>query len=146
MLGQRVHIDAPFGIFAAWTRTAQSGDRWLLLFRGGRPMPWWREDALLLAALVTTYSNLGVKGVAIVEELDSQLTVEYIEALEAGEAQLLVGEALSRWTRKSRLNKSSPRARAVCPHCPVKQPCDQLDLETGATQDWPLGLPVSARS
>lgn len=118
-----------------------------LLFRGGQRQPWWDEDAKLLMAL-QMQANFGCGGgCIIVQELDGQLKEWYVAPPSQEEAQNLYREAVEAWRNRSRIAKSSVRARvALCPHCPVKRTCDLMDLEAGETSDWPSPQTGSSKS
>lgn len=145
LLGERVSIEAPFGVFDAFYRAAPEGD-WLLQFRGGKPQPWWADDALLLAALVLVHSSLNPVGVSTISELDSQLHTHYLGSPATDEAFRLAEEAMQLWMRSGRIAKDSPRGKAICPYCSVRNPCLMRDLELGETQDWPIQPDASLTS
>jgi hypothetical protein len=137
LIGETAPLQTPFGGFDVFYRGTEDG-LWLLQFRGGQRQPWWDEDALLLAALVLTYSSLNPVGVSTISELDGQLYIHYLGSPDAEEAFHLAEAAMERWKRGERIAKDSPRGKAICPYCPVRNPCLLLDLEAGETHDWPL--------
>lgn len=112
----------------------------LLMVRGGSWQNWWVEDAHALIAVVNANSNLQVRGVEVIHELDSKLHARYVEAPTEAEARRITS-MLESWHPDTRLVKNSPRAWVACNRCPVRRACDALDLEQGQTADWPGGKP-----
>lgn len=137
LIGDKISIEAPFGVFDTFYRITTESE-WLLQFRGGAHQPWWDEDALLLASTVIVYSNLNPAGVSTISELDGQLGVRYTGSPTVEEASRFATDALRRWQESRRIAKDSPRGKAICSYCPVRNPCLLLDLESGDTADWPV--------
>lgn len=144
-VGTPYKVDSPVGPFTVYHRTDPEFGYYVLMFRGGARKPWWEEDAKLLSALVKN-GELAADGTMIISELDSQLHFHYVPALNEDESKKLVADAVQRWQSNGRINKSSPRANAYCFRCPIKAACDELDLQSGSTSDWPEGYIPGLRS
>jgi hypothetical protein len=126
----------PGGVFDCFSTFTQDG-LVLFIFRGGKPKPWWRDDAMVLAGAIATNSAFVLAGVCVVFEVDGALHERYFEA-PAEEAAARYMEALEGWKGEhpTRINKQSPRGTVICKSCPVKNRCDALDMELGETGDW----------
>jgi len=133
VLAMKIRMNTPIGEIDVFYEAPD-----LLAFRGGTWKPWWNEDFRLLAAIALLYLSGNVRGVHVFQELDGELSERYVDAPSLGEAQGLVQDALEKWRAFARIPKNGPRGFASCPHCPVKRACDALDLEQGATNDWPV--------
>lgn len=137
LIGERVLLDAPSGAFHVFTFDEGNGPV-LLLFRGGKPKPWWDEDARVLLAVVNTYGFRCYEAV-ILYELDSRLYSYRVPAPSTEMAKSIIAERALKYRTFARISKKTYRGRVICSHCPVKAECDRVDMERNETSDWPEG-------
>jgi len=135
-IGTLCPIDTPAGPFNVYLFNHD-----ILQFRGGQWKDWWRDDCQLLGAVVNNYTSFNVKTVDLIQEVDGNLSIHYIDIPTSDEAQVLISRALRDWWDAGRIAKDSPRAY-VCKFCSVKGKCDALDQERGQTHDWPPNYKV----
>lgn len=132
--GNKVSVGTPAGDFDVYLYWGA-----VMSFRGGPFKEWWREDMLMLQAVVTKWGPEapGPYEGLLVQELDNRPVLHYFDAPSLEEAERLSQSALSAWKKQERIRKNTQRAYAVCPHCPARMECLALDLERGETGDWP---------
>jgi hypothetical protein len=111
-----------------------------LLWRAGPWRDWWIDDATLLVGMVRATTALRPSGAIVVHEVDGRTQARYIQC-PVPESQRSFRERNDAWQAGGdeappRLNRRSPRARVVCPRCPVRQRCEAVDRERGETADW----------
>lgn len=138
-LGYKITVNTPIDELDVFY---EPEEKVIIFYRGGKWKPWWAHDIELTLALCKLYLNEGVTGAYVLHELDNELTQTYVSSPDSDEASELVQVALEGWRNHSRIHKDSPRAQALCQYCPVKRQCDAVDLEQGATHDWPAGYRV----